>query len=81
MIIKNCPARANHKTNACFAELTPCDDITDCVMKQIVNGCRDIVKAGFIQNRYGCTEAKMEGYGLAVSILEKLEIEECENER
>ena len=73
MIVKNCPAYL--KINKCLHN-GHCNNITNCVIKQICAACNDIVKARFFQNRYGVTEPKFEGYGLAVSIIEKLEVED-----
>ena len=86
-IIKNCPNCYSYGEHDYWCEFehdntlftNPCQK-SDCLLKQIANVCRDIVNAGFFQNRYGVMEAKLEGYGLASAILEKLEIEECEND-
>lgn len=70
-IIKNCPAftEEDNRYGLCFDDYNgyckPCKDITDCLLKRIVDVCRE-------QNlKYDTT---------ACSVLELLEIEECENE-
>lgn len=64
-IIKNCPAYDNRiwQEPTCNINTLDCKDITDCLLKQIVDECRE-------QNlKYDTT---------ACSVLELLEIEECE---
>ena len=78
-VIKNCPA-FDSKYNECHSKIEPhklyCQDYTDCVMKKIVEKCRD---SKFYLKHYGHPENDgVKNYTLAKEILELLNIEECE---
>ena len=74
--IKNCPAYGE-----CIVD--ECQDCTDCVLKQIVELCKDYYKnceieGNCIDNRT-CTSCFFGGGNeLAQDILSNLDIEECE---
>lgn len=82
-IIKNCPACILDPS--CCAQwhinngnAKDCSDITDCVIKRIVNICKAEKDKGFCMTRYGAKVPVSEGWDLACEILQLLEIEECE---
>lgn len=74
-IIKNCPAitKSTVCVNDKYSNL--CKDITDCVMKRIVELCDTNVSKVLYD---GENIKLIKGNDLAVEILELLEIEECE---
>ena len=81
MIIKNCPAcriapSCCTEWNLLHCEWKDCENITDCVMKKIVDKCRD---SKFYLQHYGHPENDgVKNYTLAKEILELLDIQEVE---
>lgn len=73
-IIRNCPAlyQINGMTNECLGADYQCQDCTDCVLKQIVELCKNVC----------LTEKhlihKSSTFNLANKILKLLDIQECE---
>lgn len=63
-IITNCPAYL--KYNKCFHN-GHCDNITDCVMKRIIDECKDMA-----------SDEDFYAYDFAKEILQLLEIEEVD---
>lgn len=77
-VIKNCGC--NPACDECYIR---CKDITDCLLKQIVEKCKDAQDecSCKIRNYVKCFECTSGGRAaLGKEILELLEIEECENE-
>ena len=98
-VIKNCPVCLRNHKNVCIKSIRhsafvnasetelykPCKDITDCVLKRIVenlktcledNTCDNCDGVGYYD---GCQDIKCAVYQ-ARKCIEMLEIEECENE-
>lgn len=88
-IVRNCPAftEDDNRYGLCFDDYNgyckPCKDITECLLKRIVNELRnddcDILYNGncfMYKNHAECCNLL-----LSEKILELLEIEECENEQ
>lgn len=78
MIIKNCPAcriapSCCTEWNLLHGEWKDCKDITDCLLKKIVEKCRETCKKRCTNDCLGTK--KHCGYG---QILQLLDIEECE---
>ena len=70
-IIKNCPA-FNSYCNWCRDKQKHCKDITDCVLKHIIEKCnRNIDRVYYLDGK-----KIMQGQKLAVDILKQVEIEE-----
>ena len=89
MIIKNCPAITQMTKlcdNAC-PEVTMCKDISDCLLKRIVNECQEIIKQRqeidfddiWGHSYSDCELSELNGQcKMARKILRMLDIEECE---
>jgi len=73
-IIKNCGC--NPACDECYVS---CKDITDCVMKKIVDELRKEACTG-IDCSWCMNKCNFEKVTFSKKILELLEIEECENE-
>ncbi len=68
-IVKNCPAYKDNDYFSCgYDIMKPCQDCTDCVLKQIVELCKKEIKQNVL------TERKL----FANELLEKLDIQEVE---
>lgn len=74
-IIKNCPARNNGYFKDCVGTYhNECQDCTDCLLKQIVEMCRQPNEPYYNSEcEYGIGRIDM-----GEDILELLEIQECE---
>lgn len=68
-IIKNCECKVKGKTTLCVRDIPykKCENITDCIMKQIVEKCKDKMDTEFNS-----------GSMFAEEILNLLQIEEVE---
>jgi hypothetical protein len=82
-IIKNCPCYFNKPEANCWADqLSWCENITYCKLKQIVELCKDAQKECSCKNPnkdVDCFECTSGGRAeLGTEILQLLDIEECE---
>lgn len=71
-IIKNCPARYRgyRSDYECCSKIDPCEEVTDCPIKQIVEICKDID---------GYSDIDLGRRGIAMDILDLLEIQKVED--
>ena len=72
-IVRNCPALSFSLGFYCDEYQKKCQDCTDCVMKQIVELCKETCRKRCTNNCLG--KKKYRGYG---QILQKLDIQEVE---
>ena len=71
-VIRNCPTLMGNRL--CYGkEIRQCADCTDCIMKQIVELCKETCRKRCTNNCLG--KKKYCGYG---QILQKLDIQEVE---
>lgn len=86
IIIRNCPAlyQINGMTNECLGTDYQCQDCTNCLLKQIVELCKDAQSECSCKNPnkdVDCFECTSGGRAeLGTEILKLLDIEECESE-
>lgn len=87
--IKNCPSCkmfnvfGQDDKPCCYYEMKYCEDVEDCLLKQIVEKCLDYpkrceIEGNCLDNRLCSTCFFGGGCELAQDILSELEIEECE---
>ena len=82
-IVKNCPAMCTSKyfTGECRLECTLCKDITDCLIKQVIDDCNESIKHYENEGWKSddclklCGEASM-----SFKLLQLFEIKECKDE-
>lgn len=78
-IIKNCPA-FDKQYNECHSKIEPhklyCMDCTDCVMKQIVELCKDVQSKEYCKGRWRFRSPSKASFGR--DILQHLDIQEVE---
>ena len=73
-VIKNCPYYSEDETLDGYENMTDCQNITDCLLKQIVELCKE--ESSIIQHKQ---KVKVKGLNkLADKIFELLDIQEVE---
>lgn len=84
-VIKNCPACRQYNVfgvddkPCCYSDMKYCQDCTDCVMKKIVEKCREAQEIMDKEEYYEDDFDTFNGESImAETIMDILEIQECE---